>query len=89
MLRYASASWSRPQPVMVLCSAAGIEKPAISQPYQRRPATSAITVSVPWKLTRCASPPSAADSLLDTPRAPKSCSLKPIWPSGSSLLASR
>ncbi len=27
------------------------------------------------KLTRCAAPPIAADSALDTPRAPKSCSL--------------
>lgn len=31
----------------------------------------------------------AADSRLDTPRLPKSCSLNGNWPSGSSLVRSR
>ena len=46
-------------------------------------------MSVPRKLTRCAQPPIAADSALDTPRAPKSCSLNGSCPAGSSLVRSR
>src|SRR5260221_3364 len=36
----------------------------------------AASVSVPRKFSRCAAPPMAADSLEETPRNPKSCSLK-------------
>src|SRR5690348_17757696 len=46
-------------------------------------------VSVPLKLTRCAIPPSAADSALDTPREPKSCSLNGTCAAASSLVRSR
>ena len=70
---------------MVLCSAAGIEKPAMSAPYQRRAASSAASVSVPLKLTRWASPPMPALSCEETPRAPKSCSLKGSSAAGSSV----
>src|ERR1051325_356476 len=52
---------------------------------------SAATVSVPIKFIKCAAPPIEADSTEDTPRKPKSCSLKStseVSPVGSRYLRS-